>query len=292
MIQKRILVVDDSRTTRDQVTQLLREAGFEVVACANGEEGLKAALRVKPDLVVSDVQMPIVDGFGLCEGIKANKATAEVPVLLLTRLEDPTAILRGLQVGADGFLLKSGGLRHLVPQVQRALKDDAKASGRRAHDVGSFSQALRLTEGRRDLFRVLFESMTREAPFDLLALLVLEAPTTPRLVTVSRAKPSSALLRGVVDQMLKTASLLVGSELKLPARDIEIVELDAKLPMLEAQGSIEEAIKVPIWDEGRFAGGIGVFDLSGQLQLEENIRYFFDLGIEFARALRTLPKAT
>jgi DNA-binding response OmpR family regulator len=288
----RIVVVDDSRTTRDQVAQLLRGAGFNVVTCANGEDALKESLREKPDLVVSDVQMPICDGFTLCEALKSSQDGADVPFLLLTRLEDPTAILRGLQAGADGFLMKSGGLQTLVPRVKKALAEKNGDAARRKTAASQLSAKLKLTDGRKEMFRVLFDSMTREAPFDLLALLAIGKDAKTPLVLVSRAPLSEPLAASALSQMTKTASLLSGGDVKVEKKHVELIALDESLPPIELTAHADEAIKVPLWDQGSLIGELGIFDLSGQEQIEANIRYFFDLGIEFARALQGRTTST
>jgi hypothetical protein len=135
--------------------------------------------------------------------------------------------------------------------------------------------------------------MTREAPFELLSLLILDGSPTIPLVTVSRAAPSTQLLKITLDQVTKTASMLADQKIQVAIGDIDVIALDPKLPKLQPPpGRVPDAIKVPLWDDGRFAGELGIFDLTGELQIEDNIRYFFDLGIELARALRKTAKAS
>ncbi len=102
----RVLIVDDTHTLRSLIQVYLVARGWEFVEAADGAEGLAKARLVKPDLVISDVGMPVMDGFELCAAIRGDPALRRVPVVLLTMLEDETSRQRGLLVGADAFLTK------------------------------------------------------------------------------------------------------------------------------------------------------------------------------------------
>lgn len=101
-----VLVVDDSLTTRTMSTVLLQARGYQVHSCADGRQALDV-LRANPiDLVLSDVQMPEMDGLALLQAIRAEPAWRGLPVVLLTSLNDPDSISRGLEGGADAYLVK------------------------------------------------------------------------------------------------------------------------------------------------------------------------------------------
>lgn len=103
----RVLVADDSITTRTLEKNILAAAGFDVALAADGREALRA-VRLEPfDLVVSDVDMPGVDGFELTQRLRADAATRDLPVILVTSKERPQDRERGLHAGADAYLLKS-----------------------------------------------------------------------------------------------------------------------------------------------------------------------------------------
>ena len=103
----RILVVDDSITSRTLEQSVLTAAGYEVVTAVDGAEGWRTIERQQFALVVSDVEMPHLDGFGLCERIRANPRTAALPVILVTSLDEPAQRERGLEAGADAYITKS-----------------------------------------------------------------------------------------------------------------------------------------------------------------------------------------
>jgi len=106
--QPRILVVDDSVTTRTLEKNVLEAAGYTVLLAVNGQEALGLiATGEAPDLIISDVVMPRLDGFGLTQQIKHDARTANIPVILVTSLDSPEDKTRGIEVGADAYIVKS-----------------------------------------------------------------------------------------------------------------------------------------------------------------------------------------
>ncbi|MBA3889775.1 MAG: response regulator [Gemmatimonadaceae bacterium] len=105
---RRILVVDDSITSRTLEQSVLSAAGYDVVTAVDGLEGWRMVERGDIALVISDVEMPHLDGIGLCERIRASQHTASLPVILVTSLDAPQERARGLEAGADAYVTKSG----------------------------------------------------------------------------------------------------------------------------------------------------------------------------------------
>jgi CheY-like chemotaxis protein len=102
----KVLIVDDTHTLRSLIQVFLLARGWEFFEARDGAEGLERARSVKPDLVISDVKMPVMDGFELCAAIRSDPALRKLPVLLLTMLGDEASRLRGEMVGASAFLTK------------------------------------------------------------------------------------------------------------------------------------------------------------------------------------------
>jgi class 3 adenylate cyclase/AmiR/NasT family two-component response regulator len=102
----RILVVEDDDAIRNNIIRLLKLEGFDIVSAINGREGLERARQEKPDLVISDVSMPEMDGFALLEAIRADRGLAATSVMLLTALDDRASMRRGMTAGADDYLAK------------------------------------------------------------------------------------------------------------------------------------------------------------------------------------------
>lgn len=119
---KRILVVEDSITSRTLITSILSAAGFQVKAAVDGIEGF-TLLKSEPfDLVVSDVEMPRLDGFGLTERIRKDPALANIPVILVTALESKEHKEKGIEVGANAYITKSNFAQsNLLDTVHRFI---------------------------------------------------------------------------------------------------------------------------------------------------------------------------
>ncbi|MGQ3073249.1 MAG: hybrid sensor histidine kinase/response regulator [Ferrovibrionaceae bacterium] len=105
---RRLLVVDDSVTIRTLVKSILEGAGYEVMAAPDGAEAWAMLLEKGADLVVSDVEMPRMDGFTLTETIRASPRFRKLPVILVTAMESESDKARGLAAGADAYQVKSG----------------------------------------------------------------------------------------------------------------------------------------------------------------------------------------
>jgi two-component system, chemotaxis family, sensor kinase CheA len=103
---KRLIVVDDSLTTRTLMKSILEAAGYEVIAAADGMDAWQILQEKGADLVVSDVEMPRMDGFALAEAIRGSKRLRHLPVILVTALETEADKIRGLEAGADAYLPK------------------------------------------------------------------------------------------------------------------------------------------------------------------------------------------
>jgi len=102
----KILIVEDSRTQAEYLRHILEDAGCLVMLSDNGSEALSQIARDPPSLILSDIVMPEMDGYELCSRIKQNSSTSKIPVILVTQLFDPVDVIRGLEAGADDFIIK------------------------------------------------------------------------------------------------------------------------------------------------------------------------------------------
>jgi two-component system chemotaxis sensor kinase CheA len=120
--QKRILVVDDSITTRTLEKNILEAAGYQVKLATNGEEALGLLVSDgPPNVIVSDINMPRLDGFQMTARVKQDNRYQDVPVILVTSLDSPADKARGIEVGADAYIVKSsfdqGNLLETIEQL-------------------------------------------------------------------------------------------------------------------------------------------------------------------------------
>ena len=119
---ERVLLADDNADMRGYVERLLTGAGYRVTAVADGQAAAEAALADTPDLVLSDVMMPRLDGFGLVARLRENEETADLPVILLSARAGEEASIEGLEAGADDYLVKPFSARELLARVEGALR--------------------------------------------------------------------------------------------------------------------------------------------------------------------------
>ncbi|HWQ34304.1 MAG TPA: ATP-binding protein [Blastocatellia bacterium] len=148
----RILLADDNADMREYVRRLLVQQGCEVIAVADGQAALEAARERLPDLVLTDVMMPHMDGFGLLRELRADERTRELPVIMLSARAGEEARVEGLQAGADDYLTKPFAARELMARVESNLK-----LARLRREAFAREQALRVEaeEAREQLERVL-----------------------------------------------------------------------------------------------------------------------------------------
>lgn len=124
----RILIAEDSRSQVQRMGQLLEEQGYQVRIAANGRLALESMAVQRPDLVISDVDMPRMDGYALTQHLKADPRWRDIPMILVTGMFDPQDVIRGLQCGADAFLLKPYQDDYLLARVRDALANRLSAS--------------------------------------------------------------------------------------------------------------------------------------------------------------------
>jgi two-component system, sensor histidine kinase and response regulator len=118
----KVLVVDDNEANRSLARSTLEDEGYEVILAAGGADGVDAFQNERPDCVLLDVRMPDIDGFCVCERIRALPHGPETPILFLTALRDVDTFDRALRAGGDDFLTKPIRPTELVIRVQSALK--------------------------------------------------------------------------------------------------------------------------------------------------------------------------
>jgi PAS domain S-box-containing protein/putative nucleotidyltransferase with HDIG domain len=116
-----ILIVEDSPTQAVMLESLLADQGYRVVAAGDGLKALEILKREKPNLIVSDIVMPNMDGYELCRAVKSDPALKDIPVILLTALTEPAEVINGLKSGADNFINKPYKKDFLLSQISNIL---------------------------------------------------------------------------------------------------------------------------------------------------------------------------
>ncbi|MBU1101609.1 MAG: hybrid sensor histidine kinase/response regulator [Bacteroidetes bacterium] len=135
-MKNNILIVEDSPTQLEQLRFILEQNNYQVRATTNGLKAMEAIHAEKPDLVISDILMPEMDGYTLCKTIKDTEGLAEVPIMLLTNLSDPRDVIKGLQAGADNFLTKPYNEDFLLSRIKYILINREMRKSTATSDMG------------------------------------------------------------------------------------------------------------------------------------------------------------
>jgi DNA-binding response OmpR family regulator len=118
----KILVVDDDANVQRLLKYTLKQVGYEVVVAGDGAEGFRLWGAEAPDLILLDVQLPKLDGYQVAAKIKSNRATANIPVIMVTALDDQQSRMFGLSAGAEDFLTKPVNRIELCTRVRNLLR--------------------------------------------------------------------------------------------------------------------------------------------------------------------------
>jgi two-component system cell cycle response regulator len=150
----RVLVVDDNSANRRLLEARLNAEYFDVLTASNGPEALAICEKTQCDVVLLDVMMPGMDGLEVCRRLRNNEATAHLPVVMVTALDQPTDLVRGLEAGADDFLTKPIDEVHLIARVRSLARLKVVIDDLRSRASANGSQSVpfsirRKEEGRR-----------------------------------------------------------------------------------------------------------------------------------------------
>jgi len=116
---KIILTVDDSRTMRDMLLMTLKQAGYDVVQAEDGEDGLEKLAERRPDAIITDINMPRLDGFGFIERVREDPSNISVPILVLTTESEQDRKERARAAGATGWIVKPFNPSKLLDALRR-----------------------------------------------------------------------------------------------------------------------------------------------------------------------------
>ncbi len=124
-MSKRILVVEDTENNRRILNDLLSNAGFEVLEAVDGEKGVAMATESQPDLILMDIQLPVVDGYEATRRIKSNPALRQIPIIAVTSYALSGDEAKARAAGCDGYVAKPFSPRLILSKIREFLKSDA-----------------------------------------------------------------------------------------------------------------------------------------------------------------------
>jgi two-component system, sensor histidine kinase and response regulator len=159
--QTKILVAEDSRTQAEYLRHILETEGYRVMLADNGTEALEQAALDRPSIILSDIVMPEMDGYELCRRIKQDIKTAAIPVILVSQLFDPVDVIRGLESGADDFIIKPydpGYIRARIAGILRILDQPDTENVASPLEIAVSGKNYQIAAGRLRILRILLST--------------------------------------------------------------------------------------------------------------------------------------
>ena len=118
----KILLVEDNEMNRDMLSRRLKKKGFEVEIAVDGQEGVDKAKSISPDLILMDLSLPVLDGWGATKAIKANPDTSSIPIIALTAHAMAGDREKAIEAGADEYDTKPIDLKRLITKINSFIK--------------------------------------------------------------------------------------------------------------------------------------------------------------------------
>lgn len=119
---KKILIIDDNDELRDNTSEIIQLSGYQTLMAANGRQGVELAVREKPDVIVCDIMMPELDGYGVLHLLRKNPETVNIPFIFLTAKTDRGDFRKGMEMGADDYITKPFDVVELLNAIETRLR--------------------------------------------------------------------------------------------------------------------------------------------------------------------------
>ena len=122
MGKRKVLIIEDDRDIVEMLDYNLKEEGYETISALNGEQGIALAGKERPDLIILDIMLPIIDGFKVCRILKNDDRLAHIPIIILSAKSQETDKVVGLELGADDYVTKPFSPRELIARTRAILR--------------------------------------------------------------------------------------------------------------------------------------------------------------------------
>lgn len=156
---KKILIIEDDQVMRENTAEILELARYEVKTAPNGKVGTAIAREMKPDLIICDIMMPELDGYGVLHVLSKDPKTASIPFIFLTAKAEKSEIRKGMELGADDYLTKPYDDMELLNAIESRLKKIDVIKKEYARDVSGLNQFLEEASGVEEL-----QSLSKNRP--------------------------------------------------------------------------------------------------------------------------------
>lgn len=152
---KKILLIEDNNELRENTAEILELAAYEVISAKDGKEGVAKAYETKPDLILCDIMMPILDGYGVLHMIQKSSDLAHIPFIFLSAKSERSDLRKGMDLGADDYITKPFSGTELLTAVERRLSKHEMLKNELAPGLDGLDQMLKLNNPNRDVLKEL-----------------------------------------------------------------------------------------------------------------------------------------
>ncbi|MFN3849830.1 MAG: response regulator [Spirosomataceae bacterium] len=148
---KKILLIEDNPDIRENTTEILELDGYEVLTAENGKIGVDLAIKEIPDLIICDIMMPVLDGYGVLHLLSKNKETADIPFIFLTAKAERSDFRKGMEMGADDYITKPFDDVELLSAIESRLRKKEVSKKNYNQDISGLDQLISDSAGESEL---------------------------------------------------------------------------------------------------------------------------------------------
>lgn len=156
-----ILLIEDNKDMRENTSEILQLAHYEVTTAKNGKEGVEFAQKKRPDLIICDIMMPVLDGYGVLHMLSKNEETASIPFIFLTAKADRSDFRKGMEMGADDYVTKPFDDIELLNAVESRLKKAEMMKKEFSKNINGLNEFISSAKGIEDLKKLSSEREIR-----------------------------------------------------------------------------------------------------------------------------------
>ncbi|MES2810349.1 MAG: response regulator [Bacteroidota bacterium] len=160
-MSKKVLIIEDNNDIRENVVEILELAGYEVYAAINGKAGVDLAVKNLPDIILCDIMMPELDGYGVLYMLHKNPATAVIPFIFLTAKAERIDLRKGMEMGADDYLTKPFDDMELLNAIESRFKKQEAQQTFYSKSLDNLSTLIAKNDGLHKLKKIIQERKTR-----------------------------------------------------------------------------------------------------------------------------------
>lgn len=159
---KKVLIIEDNNDIRDNVVEILALAGYEVFEANNGKKGVDLAVNNKPDIILCDIMMPELDGYGVLYLLNKNPETNAIPFIFLTAKAERVDLRKGMEMGADDYLTKPFDDMELLNAIESRLKKKEMQENFYSKSLDRLSNLIAKSDGLSELQKIIKERKSRQ----------------------------------------------------------------------------------------------------------------------------------